>query len=165
VRVYFSERFLTDRRSVVITPPPYYRVEFGDQFSMRLRPVTYDYFPQSFFVIPYGFLTGFDECFESEQGSIGIFSAMIPSYPILSYVEAHTLQVGCTFCLFSTRSCLTNGCLSEGLSAVTPSTPAVFFPWFCWVTCLTAILKADHDKVINPWSLRTRRLLPCWVAL
>ena len=46
---------------------------------------------------------------------------------------------------------------SLGLTDLTPSTPAVFLPWFSCVTRRTASIRAASDFINNFWSLWTAR--------
>jgi hypothetical protein len=65
----------------------------------------------------------------------------------------HTLRVGLLLPLI--LSFWANSSLCFGVNDLTPSTPAVFFPWFSWVTRLTASGRAFHDPVRVFWSFRT----------
>lgn len=47
-----------------------------------------------------------------------------------------------------------------GDSDLTPSTPAVFFPWFSTVTRRTASTLLDQDLINVFWSLRHRLISP-----
>lgn len=47
-----------------------------------------------------------------------------------------------------------------GVRDLTPSTPAVFFPWLSWVVRRTANILADHELINSFWSLRTNLTSP-----
>ena len=48
--------------------------------------------------------------------------------------------------------CFTRFILWTGVRDLTPSTPAVCFPWLSWVTFRTARHFADQDFIISLWS-------------
>ena len=69
-----------------------------------------------------------------------------------------TLRVGFDFPVID--SSLASSRRATGDMDLTPSTPAVFFPWFSCVTRRTAKTLLDQDLINVFWSLRTRLTLP-----
>lgn len=85
---------------------------------------------------------------------VGILKGLFSSVPGLGM---QTLLVGLTFGPYSRLSMSFKR--AAGDRDLTPSTPAVFWPWFSWVTLPTAITLADQDLISSFWSLWTNATL------
>jgi hypothetical protein len=86
---------------------------------------------------------------------VGIPSGRFSSLPGFGI---HTRRVGLDFPVI--LSSLANFKRISGGSDLTPSTPAVFFPWFSTVTLRTANALLDQDLINVFWSLRHRLTSP-----
>lgn len=86
----------------------------------------------------------------------GRFSSLFPGFGI------QTRQVA--WALAERFKVWTSWSLCSGVSDLTPSIPAVFLPWFSWVTRLTTRQRADQDLGSNRWSLWTVGISPSCTA-
>src|SRR5262249_18762810 len=128
---------------VVARPSSHHWVEVLYQPQLGRSSFFPDDLLQLFQMSVLGFLTGFDECFESQWCSIRRLSGSVFAYPVLAYLEPQEVESPISLMCFQCMSY--SGFARLHFQADFPE------PCFCPLFCLVDLLQgwAENDKVVR----------------